>query len=393
MHKGLAIFLGAWVASVAAVHAETFTINPAQSILTIASANAAGNTATQQGTTGFATSYTGTIDATVSGGSIQFNSAAADANAGGTYQPAPGGTAGSAPGDYGGRFTVSGIFPGFFAIRGLVASLTSNSIPLTGGNFDATQLMFSATAGTGDYLVTIINTGGTTTLTGTTANTAATPGSFSTAGGVQTLTIPVDVTLVFTAINPNDSSIRFTGNVVATAHPVAVAGVVSRKVHGAAGTFDINLVSAPSVECRSGGANGNHTLVFSFANTLTGVGGASVTSGTGSVSSSAIDGGDAHNYIVNLTGVSNAQRVTVTLANVTDSAGGNSSAVPITMDVLLGDANSSGSVNTTDIAQTKSASGQPVDASDFRRDFNFSGGTINATDIAVVKASSGTALP
>ena len=213
------------------------------------------------------------------------------------------------------------------------------------------------------------------------------------AGGVQTLTIPVDVTLLFTAVTTNDSSIRFTGNIMATAHPVAVAGVVSRKVHGAAGSFDVNLVSAPSVECRSGGANGNHTLVFSFANTLTGVGGASVTSGVGSVSGSGIDGGDAHNYIVNLTGVTNAQRVTVTLANVADSAGGNSSAVPITMEVLLGDANSSGGVNATDVAQTKSASGQPVDASNFRRDFNFSGSTINATDIAVVKASSGTALP
>src|SRR6188768_4067886 len=168
MHKGLAVFLGAWVTSLAAVQAETFTINPLQSILTIASATAAGNPATQQGTTGFTTSYTGTIDATVTGMSIQFNSATADANVGGTYQPLPGGTAGSAPGDYGGRFTANGIFPGFFAVRGLVASLLSSSIPLTGGNFDATQLMFSATAGSGDYLVTIINTGGTTTVTGTT---------------------------------------------------------------------------------------------------------------------------------------------------------------------------------------------------------------------------------
>ena len=78
---------------------------------------------------------TSTIDATVTGTtSIQFNSATADANVGGNYQPLPGGTAGSAPGDYGGRFTANGIFPGFFAVRGLVASLLSNSIPLTGGN-------------------------------------------------------------------------------------------------------------------------------------------------------------------------------------------------------------------------------------------------------------------
>jgi hypothetical protein len=43
-------------------------------------------------------------------------------------------------------------------------------------------------------------------------------------------------------------------------------------------------------------------------------------SGTGSVSSSSI-GSDTHEYIVNLTGVTNAQHVVVTLNTVQDSAG------------------------------------------------------------------------
>ena len=109
-----------------------------------------------------------------------------------------------------------------------------------------------------------------------------------------------------------------------------------QKVHGAA-AFDINLplTGNPGVECRSGGANGDYQLIFSFANTLTSVGNASVTSGTGTVSSHMIDA-DAHNYIVNLTGVTNAQVITVNLTNVNDSAGNNSASVPISWVCLLG---------------------------------------------------------
>jgi hypothetical protein len=67
--------------------------------------------------------------------------------------------------------------------------------------------------------------------------------------------------------------------------------------------------------------------VFTFANPLTTVDGASVTSGTGLGTTSNIDSNDADNYIVNLTGVTNAQVITVSLANVTDSTGNFSSAV------------------------------------------------------------------
>ncbi len=174
---------------------------------------------------------------------------------------------------------------------------------------------------------------------------------------------------------------------------VSLAGVVSRKPHGGAGSFDIDLVTVPSIECRSGGLNGDYTLVFSFASTLASVGSASVTSGTGSVANSGIDGGDAHNYVVNLTGVSNAQRVTVTLGDVSDSAGGNSSAVPITLNVLVGDTNASGGVTASDVSQTKAASGQTVTASNFRLDVNVSGDSISSSDVGIVKVATGTVLP
>ena len=175
--------------------------------------------------------------------------------------------------------------------------------------------------------------------------------------------------------------------------------VVSRKIHGDAGAFDIVVdcppcagPAIPATECRSGGANGDYTLVFTFANTLTNVDSASVTGGTGSVVDAKIDRNDAHNYIVNLTGVTNAQTIGVSLNNVRDSAGNFSSTISASMAVLIGDTTNNRSVNSSDIAQTQSQSGQTVTASNFREDVT-ANGSINSSDIAIVQSKSGTALP
>jgi hypothetical protein len=173
---------------------------------------------------------------------------------------------------------------------------------------------------------------------------------------------------------------------------VPLASGASRKVHGAT-AFDINLplTGNPGVECRSGGAGNNYQLIFSFANTLTSIGNASVTSGTGSVSSHMLDA-DQHKYIVNLTGVSNAQVITVSLTNVNDSSGNNSPSVPISMGVLLGDTTGNGTVNASDVSLAKLKSGQAVDSSNFRSDVTVSN-SINSSDVSTVKLKSGTALP
>ena len=176
--------------------------------------------------------------------------------------------------------------------------------------------------------------------------------------------------------------------------PVMLQNVVSRKAHGGAGVFDIDLPLAgtPGIECRSGGATGDYTLVFNFANPLTNVDGASVSSGTGSVANPQIDPNNAHNYIVNLTGVTAAQVITVTLANVVDSAGNNNRAISASMGVLLGDVNGNGLVNSTDTSQVQAQSGQPVTTSNFRMDVN-ANGLINSTDTSIVQSKSGTGLP
>ncbi|MDQ6654959.1 MAG: multicopper oxidase domain-containing protein, partial [Verrucomicrobiota bacterium] len=92
--------------------------------------------------------------------------------------------------------------------------------------------------------------------------------------------------------------------------PIAPVRIVSRKTHAAAGTFDIDLplTGTPGIECRTGGAANSYQLVFTFAAPIS-FSGASVTSGTGAVSSSS--GSGTNTVMVNLTGVANAQRLAV----------------------------------------------------------------------------------
>jgi dockerin type I repeat protein len=93
---------------------------------------------------------------------------------------------------------------------------------------------------------------------------------------------------------------------------------------------------------------------------------------------------------VNLTGVTNVQRITVTLFNVND--GTHMGNVPVSMGVLVGDVNGNAVVNASDVSLTKSQVGQAVSGSNFREDVN-ANGTISATDVALVKSDVGTALP
>ena len=162
--------------------------------------------------------------------------------------------------------------------------------------------------------------------------------------------------------------------------------VVSRKAHGGAGTFDIDL--ALGDECRSGGATNDYQTVFTFPRSVT-VSSASVTAGTGTVSSAS--GSGTANITVNLTGVTNAQTLTLALSGVSDGTG-TTGAINAQMAVLVGDTNGNGTVNASDVAETKGRIGQTVDATNFRSDVN-ANGSINATDTAVVKANIGNALP
>ena len=181
------------------------------------------------------------------------------------------------------------------------------------------------------------------------------------------------------------------GNMTCSSGSVAPVSAVSRKTHGSAGDFDVDLLATqPEVECRTGGPSGNHTVIITFAAPVT-VSTATVAPGSGGTAS--VVGTPMVNntqVTVNLTNVSNAQRLTINLLGVT--AGANSGNVSIPMSVLLGDTSNNGAVNSSDVAQTQAQSGQVVTLGNFREDVT-ANGAINSSDVGLVQANSGTALP
>ena len=168
-----------------------------------------------------------------------------------------------------------------------------------------------------------------------------------------------------------------------------LTGGVSRKTHGGASTFDINLPLSgePGVECRS--SAGNYTQVFTFDNNVVS-GSAAVISGTGSVSGSPTFSGNT--MTVNLTGVADVQTITVTLTGVTDVLSQVLPPTPVSMNVLIGDVNANKTVNATDVALVKSQVGQAVSGSNFREDVN-ADGSLSSSDVALTKSRVGNGLP
>ena len=184
------------------------------------------------------------------------------------------------------------------------------------------------------------------------------------------------------------------GNTICSSGNIEPVSAVSRKTHGSAGDFDVDLplTGQPGIECRTGGSSGDHTVIVTF-DVPVGVTNVTVTPGNGGTGSVAPTNGFSVNnsqVTVNLTNVSNAQTLTINLIGV--AGGGKSGNVSIPMSVLAGDTTANGAVNSSDIAQTQSQSGQVVTFSNFREDVTVNG-EINSSDIAFVQAHSGTGLP
>ena len=62
------------------------------------------------------------------------------------------------------------------------------------------------------------------------------------------------------------------------------------------------------------------------------------------------------------------------------------------MSILIGDTTANGSVNASDIAQTKLRTGQQINETNFRSDVN-ANGYIDAADVSLVKSNVGMGLP
>jgi Subtilase family len=182
---------------------------------------------------------------------------------------------------------------------------------------------------------------------------------------------------------------------------LATPGVASRKTHGSAGDFDIQLpINGPAgIECRSGGANKNYTLVFTFDRPVANSGSATVTQGTATIapapagSTNPSIGANPNQIVVNLTAVADMQHLIVTLGNVQDTSGNTFPSVAARMDLLIGDVNSSGRTDNGDAIVVRNLSGTvPTNTNSARADVNCSG-RIDNGDAIVIRNNSGNALP
>jgi hypothetical protein len=175
---------------------------------------------------------------------------------------------------------------------------------------------------------------------------------------------------------------------VASVAPPALVGAVSRKVHGAAGTFDLALSldpAAPTVEPRQGAST---TIVFSFDKPVTAAT-AAVTEGTASVLGSAIAG---HDVVVELGGVAIQQWVTLLVSDVSSADGGGGGAGAVRIGFLRGDVSGNRVVTVSDLAQVNAQIAQVVGAGNFLRDVNASG-TLTVADKGIANTQITRATP
>ena len=142
------------------------------------------------------------------------------------------------------------------------------------------------------------------------------------------------------------------------------------------------LTGTDGVEDRDTG--GSYLAVFTFDTAVTS-GTASITSGTATAGTPTFSGNEMR---VPLTGVANAQNVTIHLAGVN----GGSGTSDVKFGFLIADADASRVVNKMDQNVISAQVGQPVTSANFREDVR-PDGVINSNDVNEVKRHKNTSLP
>ena len=171
---------------------------------------------------------------------------------------------------------------------------------------------------------------------------------------------------------------------------LSLSSVVSRKTHGAAGTFEIPILPGLPVTIEPRMSNLGHQIVFQFNAPITATGALTAVDHLGAPIGVryAYVPASGNDVIVLLTGVPDNNRVTITLTGV-NGAGLNAVA---SLGFLVGDVNGSGKVSAGDISSVKARGNIPVDSNNFKADVNASG-VIDAADLRMVKARAGLVLP
>jgi len=165
---------------------------------------------------------------------------------------------------------------------------------------------------------------------------------------------------------------------------------VSRVTHEAAGDFDIDVSVSGAVETRVQPQSAL-LLVVTFDRPVTGAGGldaSDVAVSGGSVASVTADDGE---LTVALTGVPQADNLTVQFPGIVSVANGAAVTQSLCFGVLRGDANADRTVNTSDYITVRGRIGLAVSAATFRSDVN-ADGAINTSDYVTIRGRIGNDL-
>jgi Protein of unknown function (DUF1566) len=187
--------------------------------------------------------------------------------------------------------------------------------------------------------------------------------------------------------HPNDAF-----DLVSAPSPTLQA-VVSRRVHGAAGTFDLPLSTVvppainhnPTTEPRQGPAQ---TIVFTFDKPLNAAT-VTLTEGTAVAAAPTFTG---NSVVVALSSVADQQYVTVSLTNVNSTDGGTGGSASVRVGFLLGDVNQNRVVTLADLGLVNAQLAQPVTAANYLKDVNASG-TMTLADKGITNTNLTKALP
>jgi hypothetical protein len=176
------------------------------------------------------TSYSGSIKADLSGSTIQFTGGSAiNAQNNGNWEPDANSRPNTAPANYGVEASALNFPHGFITVYGALRSISlevaSAALPISGGSFNGTNLVFSfaSTDAVLDYYSSSFS--GALALNGYATNTVAAGATLSTNGSVITLTIPINTTFVYNLFSTGDTHLQLMGQLVATSS-TALAGPI-----------------------------------------------------------------------------------------------------------------------------------------------------------------------
>jgi len=201
---------------------EIFVVDPASTIITL-QGSSAGAALEEQGPGGLSATFRGWLVADAQGPTIQLiQGSSLMANETNSWLPGANHSITASPASYGAKATIGSGFSQVHvlaATRNVAFGITSVPSTISSNQFDASGLTFTIPTlakSDIDYRASgLLVLSGSRSLAGLSATNGPGNASFSFVPEVQVLTIPVDISVTTSVSSPDDTTLRFTGQIVA----------------------------------------------------------------------------------------------------------------------------------------------------------------------------------